>query len=177
MYKLYFPKMLILIIKNKIMKISELRKLIREEITFTLKENNNLNHLKKFNGKIRVFDTKKMKSYEDVLPNEVEKVGGEIEVKDSFGEIYLVNRVKLKNGKGGYIWSKKEQEINNIKEIWKRPNENHIQKFLREEYEKLIIELEEIKNDPTLSPYEKKINISMLEDEISHLTKSWADSI
>jgi hypothetical protein len=61
-------------------------------------------------GVVRVFDTKDMKGYKyDVPRSELEYIGRDIAVKDSYGEIYLVNRVKTEDGKIGYVWSENQK--------------------------------------------------------------------
>jgi hypothetical protein len=56
--------------------------------------------------KIRVFKTKSMKAYdsEDFNIQDIASIGKDIKVNGSF-DYYLVNRVKLINGKKGYVWS------------------------------------------------------------------------
>jgi len=61
-------------------------------------------------GKIRVFKTKSMKAYdsEDYNIDDIISRSDDIKVRGSF-DSYLVNKVELKNGKTGYVWSKNQK--------------------------------------------------------------------
>jgi hypothetical protein len=64
----------------------------------------------KVHSKIRVFKNNTLKAYdsEDVNLSDIVSRSRDIKVYDSDG-FYLVNKVVLKNGKKGYVWSQNQK--------------------------------------------------------------------